>query len=390
MAFEAGRGRTAIPVRSALAGTAIAVTAVIAAAVFGASLVGLVSTPRLYGQNWDEMTDLGFGSVTGQAAAQFFKAEPSITQLAAGDYGALTIGGQVVPAIGLDQQAGAGYLTLLAGRAPAVPGEVALGAQTLRALHLRLGQTVTVTPDHESTTTPDRPIAMRVVGEVVFPEFGRGSFAPTALGTGALVRASVLSEIDPYGSCDGPICYNFFLLRYRPGTDMPAQAARLTAALVATGCPINSCSTGPDQRPADIKNYASIRDTPLVLAAVLVVLALGTLAHLLVTGVRRRRRDLAVLKTLGLARPQVLGAVAWQATAFAAVALLIGLPAGIFAGRWAWVFFADAAGVPAGADIPLTAILLAVPVTLALANLIAAWPAWTAARLRPAAVLRAE
>jgi ABC-type antimicrobial peptide transport system permease subunit len=54
------------------------------------------------------------------------------------------------------------------------------------------------------------------------------------------------------------------------------------------------------------------------------------------------------------------------------------------------VFFADAAGVPAGADIPLTAILLAVPVTLALANLIAAWPAWTAARLRPAAVLRAE
>jgi putative ABC transport system permease protein len=123
---------------------------------------------------------------------------------------------------------------------------------------------------------------------------------------------------------------------------------------------------------------------------VLALLAIGTLAHLLVTGVRRRRRDLAVLKTLGFAGPPVLGAIAWQATAFAAVALLIGLPAGILAGRWAWVFFADAAGVPAGAAIPLTAIMLAVPVTLALANLIAAWPAWTAARLRPAAVLRAE
>ena len=390
MAFEAGRGRTAVPVRSALAGTAIAVTAVIAAAVFGASLVGLVSTPRLYGQNWDEMTDLGFGSVTGQAAQEFLRIEPSITQVAAGDYGAITIGGQVVPAIGLDQLRGTGYLTLLAGRAPVAPGEVALGAQTMRALHLRLGQTVTATADHESTTTPDRPAAMRVVGEVVFPQFGRGSFAPTGLGTGAIVPASVLSETDPYGGCDGPVCYNFFLLRYRPGTDETVQAARLTAALVAQGCPINSCTTSADERPNDIKNYASIRDTPLVLAAVLVLFAIGTLAHLLVTGVRRRRRDLAVLKTLGFARPQVLGAVAWEATAFAAVALLIGLPAGILAGRWAWVFFADAAGVSADATVPLTAILLAVPVTLALANLIAAWPGWTAARLRPAAVLRAE
>ena len=388
MAFEAGRGRTAVPVRSAFAGATIAVMAVIAAAVFGASLAGLVSTPRLYGQNWDAMTDLGFGSVTGQTARQFLQVEPSISQLAAGDYGAVTIGGQVVPAIGLDQPPSTGFLTLLAGRAPAAPGEVALGAQTLRTLHLRLGQTVTVTPDHEVTTAPDRPAAMRVVGEVVFAQFSRGSFAPTGLGTGAVVPASVLSETDPYGSCDGPVCYNFVLLRYRPGTDVTAQAARLNTALLARGC--SSCVTSGDQRPGDIKNYASVRDTPLVLAAVLALLAVGTLAHLLVTGVRRRRRDLAVLKTLGFARPQVLGAVAWQATAFAAVALLIGLPAGILAGRWAWVFFADAAGVPAGTAIPLTAIMLAVPVTLALANLIAAWPAWTAARLRPADVLRAE
>jgi hypothetical protein len=35
-------------------------------------------------------------------------------------------------------------------------------------------------------------------------------------------------------------------------------------------------------------------------------------------------------------------------------------------------------------------VLLAIPVTLLIANLIAAWPGWTAARLPPAAVLRAE
>ena len=53
-------------------------------------------------------------------------------------------------------------------------------------------------------------------------------------------------------------------------------------------------------------------------------------------------------------------------------------------------YFAGAAGVPAGATVPLTPVLLAIPVTLLIANLIAAWPGWTAARLRPAAVLRAE
>ena len=45
MAFEPGHGRTAVPVRSALAGTIVAVTSVVAALVFGASLIHLVSTP---------------------------------------------------------------------------------------------------------------------------------------------------------------------------------------------------------------------------------------------------------------------------------------------------------------------------------------------------------
>ena len=58
MAFEPGHGRTAVPVRSALAGTTVAVAAVVAALVFGASLLGLVSTPHRYGQNWTQDAEL--------------------------------------------------------------------------------------------------------------------------------------------------------------------------------------------------------------------------------------------------------------------------------------------------------------------------------------------
>src|SRR5208337_3146172 len=394
MAFEPGRGRTAVPVRSALAGTVVAVAAVVAAAVFGASLITLVGTPHQYGQNWNQELDFEFGGVPGTAGAKVLAVEPAVTEYAAGNYGQLTIGGKIVPAIGLDAVRGGGYLTLLAGRAPSDPGEIALGAQTLRAVHRRLGQTVRVTVNLLTTSGPATQRTMRIVGVAVFPSFGRSSLAPTDLGTGAVVPASVLSARSEPGATSfcgtSGTCYNFFLLRYRPGTDLNAAAARLTAAVTAGGCPIGSCAVTADQRPGDIEHYAAIRDTPLVLGAVLALLAVGTLAHVLLTSVHRRRRDLAVLKTLGLVRSQVLRVVAWEASALAAAALLIGLPLGVLAGRWAWAIFAGSAGVSGVAYVPVPLILLAIPATLALANLIAAEPGWDAARVHPASILRTE
>jgi ABC-type antimicrobial peptide transport system permease subunit len=395
MAFEPGRGRTAVPVRSALAASVIAVVALTAAAVFGTSLVALVSTPHDYGQNWDAQLDLEFGGAPGTIGAKVIAAEPAVTGYASGNYGQLEIGGMIVPAIGVDQPPGGGYLTMLAGRPPASGDEIALGAQTLRALHARIGQTIPVTVEPFSAGLPTVRRDMRVTGVTVLPAFGRGTFAPTDLGTGAVTTAPVLSvpSVPDAGTlCTSKTatCYNFFLLRYRPGTDATAATAALTGAITKAGCPVGSCAVTTDQSPSDIKDYASVRDTPLVLAAVLIVFAVGTLAHVLLTGVRRRRRDLALLKTLGFTRRQVLAAVGWEGSTFATVALLIGIPLGVLAGRWAWSYFAANAGAPAQATVPLPAVLLAVPATLLIANLLAAWPGWTAARLRPALVLRAE
>ena len=194
MAFEPGHGRTAVPVRSALAGSVIAVAALAAAAVFGASLVGLVSTPHDYGQNWVQEVDFNFGSASGAQIARVPKIIPAVSEYAAGNYGQLTIDGRIVPAIGLDQVRGSGYLTLLAGRAPVGEDEIALGAQTLRAIGARLGQSVSVTVNQDLTGGPGPRHLMRIVGVAVFPAFSRGSFSPTGLGTGAVVRAAVVSR----------------------------------------------------------------------------------------------------------------------------------------------------------------------------------------------------
>jgi ABC-type antimicrobial peptide transport system permease subunit len=205
-----------------------------------------------------------------------------------------------------------------------------------------------------------------------------------------VVAASVLSQPNPPFCPASATCYNFFLLRYRPGTDLHVAAAQVNRAATRSHCPPGLCLVQTDQRPSDIENFTGVRDTPLILGAVLALLAVGTLAHVLLTGVRRRRRDLAVLKTLGLLRSQLLRVVGWQATALAAAALLVGLPLGLLAGRWAWLLFADSAGVGSQANVPAPLVLLVIPVTLVMAVLLAAVPGWTAARIRPALILRSE
>jgi ABC-type lipoprotein release transport system permease subunit len=105
--------------------------------------------------------------------------------------------------------------------------------------------------------------------------------------------------------------------------------------------------------------------------------------------VRRRRQDLAILKAVGFLGRQVRATVAWQATAIAASGLIIGLPLGVAAGRWAWTLFASGFAIePVPVISPL--VLLALPVVLLLANAVAAVPARAAARTQPAVVLRTE
>jgi ABC-type antimicrobial peptide transport system permease subunit len=181
------------------------------------------------------------------------------------------------------------------------------------------------------------------------------------------------------------------LFRLKPGVDVTEGTARLNRVVV----PLefcggeNPCVKGPE-RPGDLSNYTRVRGTPLLLAAVLALMAIGALGHVLVTSVRRRRRDTAVLKTLGFVRTQVSAVTAWQATTMVAVSLLIGIPIGVLIGRLAWRGFADALGVGSASSVPTSALLIAIPATIVLANFIAAIPALLSARTKPAAVLRSE
>ena len=389
MAFERGNGRTAVPVRSALAAIAVAAAAVTATEVFGSSLTALVSTPHRYGQNWSRELDLGFGALPQPVLARIVSAQPGVTGYAVGNYGQVTIQGRTVAAIGLTPVRGQDYVTLLAGHLPSSPGQIALGARTLRSLHRQVGQTVQATASGYGVVShTTRP--MRIVGEAVFASLGqRGEFTGTDLGNGAVVAPSLLSVPFPPTGCTAA-CYNFILLRYRPDASPGASEARLIAAVTRAGCPAGFCPVTADQRPLDIQGYAGIRDTPRILGGLLTLLGVAALTHVLVTAVRRRRRDLVILKIIGMRRAQLLGVVSWQAAALTAGALMLGVPLGVLAGRWSWTLFARSVGVDPSTQIHVLHLLTGIGAALLLAISTAAGPGYAAARVRPAAVLRTE
>jgi FtsX-like permease family len=375
MALQPGRGRTAVPVRSAIFGATLGVAALTASLVFAASLGHLLTTPRLSGFTWDAFVSVESGLPRAAAA---LRADPKIAGYTRGGFAGVRIGQVKVMALVLGGS-GPARPVITAGVAPAAGDEVALGASTMRAAHTAIGRTVDLVLDQAGGHP--KPARMRVVGTVIVPPT---PFLVTKLGEGAALALPGYVRIDP-GAARQPGGLPF-LVCFAPGVSRDAGLAAVTKDITGLPGPYVTAA----ERPANVVSLASIAGLPVALSGLLALIAAGTLAHTLVSSTRRRRRDLAILKTLGFTRRQVRHGVGWQATTIAGIALLIGLPAGIAGGRWAWRVFAAQLGVLPEPAVPLTTVFIAIPAALALANLIAAAPARAAARTQPGAVLRTE
>ena len=142
--------------------------------------------------------------------------------------------------------------------------------------------------------------------------------------------------------------------------------------------------------PLELTNLRRVRSVPTVLVLFLVVLAVSTLAHVLVTSIRRRRGEFAVLRSLGFTRRMTYGIVSSQSTAVGLVGLAVGIPLGLTLGRLAWTWVAGKVPLVYASPITLLIVVLTIPAALVVTNLVAALPGRRAARLAPAQVLRAE
>jgi hypothetical protein len=401
-ALEPGRGRTEVPVRSTLVGTILAVTLLVSTLTFSSGLGTLVSHPSLYGWNWSYML-LPSGDVPPHALKLLSHDSDVAAWSGYSGYASVQIEGQNIPIL-LGQPHAKVAPPILTGHGLDANNQIVLGSATLADLHKKVGDTVTVSygsPKDAPIHIPPTPLL--IVGTATFPAVGSSGFYAdhTSMGTGALVPVGVEPPAfhqatlakDP--NLNGP---ELVFVRLRAGVSVAqghANALHIVAAADQTFAADpngqgNVVAVRGVQRPAQIVDYRSIGSTPIFLASALALGAIVALALTLVASVRRRRRDLAVLKALGFTPRQLARVVSWQASVTALAGVIVGVPLGILIGRQLWTLFARSINAVPDPTVPTVSVILVVLGSLIFANLVALIPGRIAARTSTALALRAE
>jgi hypothetical protein len=291
------------------------------------------------------------------------KGDRDIASFSAGTFQEASLDGKPTPIMAMERVRGAVAPSAIDGRLPAARDELLLAKKTMDEIGASVGDFVTV-------RLRGRVARFRVVAKGVIPD---NEGAGLRLGRGAMITFRGLERLVP----NPP--RNVFLLRFRSGVDKQTALRRLSNLGAVGG-----------RKPVDIANFNRVDSMPFAIGGLLGTIGIAVMAHTLLTSIRRRRRDLALLKTLGFERGQISRAVAWQATTIVLVALAIGIPVGIAGGRWAWTIFANDLGIVPEPVFPVLPILLVIPAAIVAANLIAAIPAALAGRTPAAVALRTE
>ena len=257
--------------------------------------------------------------------------------------------------------------TVIDGRAPENPSEVALGARSMDLFDVGIGDEVTF----EDPSMPGSEFTFTVVGEAIIND----SFTSRP-GIGALLTADAVEMLAPETPSQV----------YAVWIDPDADRERTLDAL-QRAFPTTFVETSV---PGQVRNLGLVDDQPLLLALIIGALAGAALVHALITSVRSSRRQIGVLRALGFTRGQVSASVAWHATAIAGAGLLVGIPLGIVTGRLLWRWIVDDLGLESPAAVPALAVLAVAAIVLVAANVASYVPGRLAANMRPANALRVE
>lgn len=366
MALDTGRGERALPVRPAITGTIAAVVGIVGAFGLVHGINDALSKPARSGQVYDAI-------VTPDSAAQF-RAFPhrladlhQVDEIAHIRHGTGNVEGAGLPLWDIEPVNGHMEYTLLAGHAPA-GGEVAVGPSTEHALHVGIG-------DHLRITGP-RPMTLRISGTALLPESPHSSFDQGLWVSPGTMRG-LFNTPERSTTTDEE-----FAVTARHGTTQTQLQQALTQHITNDIDPVTL--------PQDVVFLRDVRSLPIALAVFLILLAIAAVGHALVTAVRRRRHDFAILRAIGFRPRQSAACIGALAATVSVIGLVIGVPLGIAGGRLAWHWVASRTPLLYAAPLATAAVLISIPVTLLLANALAALPARRAARIPTAEVLRVE
>ena len=398
-ALDPGRGRAAVPARSVVLATVLAVAMAVASLTFGDGLSSLVSTPALYGWNWSYAIEAsgGYGDVPLNYVQKELETDPYFVSASGVAFLTAALNGVTVPILFGEANAPVAP-PILSGHGLDAANEIVLGSATLAALHKSIGDTVTLTYGVPSDAPAYlSPTTLRIVGTATLPAIGTPQGLHVSMGTGALAPYNLMPSA--VTSCSGPS--SDVLVRLKPDASPQAELASMRAVTRELGGAFARLSTKDPctgesiellgvEHPAEIVNYRSMGDTPAILASAVAAGAAIALGLTLAASVRRRRRELAVLKTLGFTQRQLAATVAWQSSFISIIGAVVGIPLGVALGRWLWILFAHQIDAVPEPSVPALAIALVGIGAVVFANLIAAIPGRIAGKTPIALALRAE
>lgn len=368
-AFEPGPRRDPVPVRPALVGAVSGVAGVVAALTFSAAVDDAAARPERFGQVHQLEALVGFDGVDFGPVADMLAAvadDPDVAGVNDTRNAVATSGDAPIDVFTLDPVGDPFEVVVSRGRVPERAGEIALAPRTAAALGVGVGDSLRIGGTRAE-------LELVVSGLAYVPALFHNDYA-----SGAWVTSGTFDALFK------AFAVRMGLLRVRSGAEEGAVAARLRAASEG------GLDLALPPVPLERDELQQVRALPLLLAGFLAMLGIGAVGHALGAGVRRRRHDLAVLRALGTTGGQNRAIVFVQATVLAVVGLAVGVPTGIALGRTVWRSVADSTPVAHVAPMAWPVVILAVPVAVVVANLLALWPSQRAASLRPGLVLRSE
>jgi ABC-type lipoprotein release transport system permease subunit len=368
-ALEPGSGPTAVPTRTAVAVGIATVALVMAAVTFAVSLDATRDEPRRYGVTWDVAAGAMSTPEEVTAMAEEVAAIPGVEAFTGAYTTAFDTDFGEVPAFLLQAQVGEVTPLITSGRAPG-EGEIAIGALTMAENDLEIGDELLVADSIAGTH------GFTIVGEVVLNVAGLDVSIPP--GRGMLLDWSALALLA--GDQASFLAPSAFLVDAAPGeTAAVEESLRELFPTSTQAAPVE---------PLDLTNVGDASALPTVLGAVVATLGFGAVAHALLSAVRRRRHELAVLKTIGFVRVQTRAAVAIQAATFGIISLAVGIPLGIAGGRAAWAATAGRLGIESHPVVSPTSVVLVALVGVLSLAVLSLVPAQQALRVPAAATLR--
>lgn len=331
-------------VRSLTVGLGAAVAVLVVAGIFTASSERLQSTPELYGQRYDLAVWDGYGALADDAIVAALEDDPAVA-----DFGGVA---ETSAAIGAEESQLLGFAlphlagTIVEGRYPTADDEIVLGLRLAARLGVGVGDDVPLAVGKRAGTA-------QVVG------IGAVS---SDMGNAAAMTLEGLRSVSP----DVEVGWHYAELV--PGTSQQEAQSRILAAF--DECAVD-CDVVTPHPPAAVSHLGRTGSMPVLLGIVAGVSGLLACLQGVVALVHRNRFTVALLQALGATGRRAARLTVAQTAYATGAAVVLGVPAGLVAGRMVWTALVERLGVVTSHAVP-AAVLAAAIAAIAVAGHLAA------------------